>query len=714
MQAKVTNMELRVRLRYKSTSDFGKGDHLNFDKSLAHALEWLYDEDYFEDERTWLYCMEGVLPIYVMMSIVTDIFTFALQDYAETNIRDYILRMEEGNNKHGWNDNKPTLIHLGDEIVLGRVHTFTSEVILWATYLYVSFRADIEEDNEKLKKAKDVLYKLFWKKTGLKEEFVKDTFLMKHFDQTIRDFAMDVLHRYKDDKPAADNKPQQTPVKNQMEESVLGYITANEIRCYYEGWRNGKHGAICQWDGIYRFVEQSRGKSGVLDDVKRNKDDNPIVAIGIVAYWLQFNSRMDTVIKRLTKYRSGIPKDIREQFDNYTKIRFEQFKNEHRDDPDTWDWDWEYQFYAKAIIPHEIGFNKQSEALFDYISDSDIALVRAVMNNYIKYLKKCRTEKGYRVSPELLVLRSIDTLNEFALEDLEDYEINTVLDRLESEGYVKVAWVEGHSPEAVRLLDKGRAYLKQLEEGGGVIDVEPVNAPQPYSEQVSTEKSSQMTQHDDDSEYDQDANDEEWDDDEEEEGEYEAKDEDESVPESREYDTTYDYIFDPKVKPEALFNAMKGIKYHNKITERRFYYVAYRVFDAINYFSKGTSEHQYLQWINLHFNDYEDRWIDDHDHIYLFRFKLDGTAKKLKVHPSKWNSIKMYSDLAAIHYKLANDLKNTFTFVVDDNGDEIKDSESYEHLKDYPQYLSGAQWIVDKYLVPDDAYVNKGRQSHIK
>lgn len=714
MQAKVTNMELRVRLRYKSTSDFGKGDHLNFDKSLAHALEWLYDEDQFEDERTWLYCMEGVLPIYIMMSIVTDVFTFALQDYAETNIMDYILRMEEGNNKHGWNDNKPTLIHLGDEIVLGKVHTFTSEVILWATYLYASFRADIEEDNEKLKKAKNVLYKLFWKKNGMKEEFVKDTFLMKHFDQTIRDFAMDVLHRYKDDKPAADNKPKQTPVNNKMEKSVLNYISANEIRCYYEGWRNGKHGAICQWDGIYRFVEQERGKSGILDDVKKNKDDNPIVAIGIVAYWLQFNSRMDTVIKRLTKYNCEIPKDIREQFDTYTQIRFEQFKNEHRDDPDTWDWDWEYQFYAKAIIPHEIGFNKQSEALFDYISDSDIALVRAVMNNYIKYLKKCRSEKGYRVSPELLVLRSIDTLNEFALEDLEDYEINTVLDRLENEGYVKVAWVEGHSPEAVRLLDKGRAYLKQLEEGTCVIAVAPIDTQQPSSEQVSTGNSSQMTQLDDDSEYDQDANDEEWDDDDEEEGEYETEDEDEVAPESREYDTTYDYIFDPRVMPKALFNAMKGIKYHNKITERRFYYVAYRVFDAINYFSKGTSEHQYLQWINLHFNDYEDRWIDDHDHIYLFRFKLDGTAKKLKEHPSKWNSIKMYSDLAAIHYKLANDLKNTFTFVVDDNGDELKDSESYEHLKDYPQYLSGAQWIVDKYLVPDEAYVNKGRQSHIK
>lgn len=491
LQAKVTNMELRVRIRYKSTSDFGKGDHLKFDKSLAHALEWLYDEDQFEDERTWLYCMEGVLPIYIMMSIVTDIFTFALQDYAETNIKDYILRMEEGNTKHGWNDNKPTLIHLGDEIVLGKVHTFTSEVILWATYLYASFRADIEEDNEKLKKAKNVLYKLFWKKTGMKEEFVKDTFLMKHFDQTIRDFAMDVLHRYKDDKPAADNKPKQTPVNNQMEGSVLNYISATEMRFYYEGWRNGKHGAICQWDGIYRFVEQARGKSGVLDDVKRNKDDNPIVAIGIVAYWLQFNSRMDTVIKQLTKYRSGIPKDIREQFDNYTKIRFEQFKNEHRDDPDTWDWDWEYQFYAKAIIPHEIGLNKQSEALFDYISDSDIALVKAVMKNYIKYLKKCRTEKGYQVSPELLVLRAVDSQDDKKYEDLEDYEVNTILDKLEKEGFIMVAWIEGHKPEGTRILDKGRAYLKHLEEGSFAEGTKPVVTPQQPAKENTEEIPSQ-------------------------------------------------------------------------------------------------------------------------------------------------------------------------------------------------------------------------------
>ena len=137
-------------------------------------------------------------------------------------------------------------------------------------------------------------------------------------------------------------------------------------------------------------MEQARWKSGVLDDVKRNQEDNPIVAIGIVAYWLQFNSRMDTVIKRLTRYNCEIPKDIREQFDTYTQIRFEQFRKEHRDDPNTWDWDWEREFYTNVIIPNEIAFNKQSEALFEYITPTDRQLVRDVMKEYILYLQQKR------------------------------------------------------------------------------------------------------------------------------------------------------------------------------------------------------------------------------------------------------------------------------------------------------------------------------------
>ena len=467
-----------------------------------------------------------------------------------------------------------------------------------------------------------------------------------------------------------------------MEHSVLDKITTNNWCYYYEGWRNGKKGGFVQKQGIYRFHEKVRNKAGNLDNLYDEEEDNPIVAIGIVAYWLIFNSRKDNVIKRLTNYRVEIPKDMKEQFDNYTKVRFEQFKNEHRDDPNTWDWDWEYQFYAKAIIPHEICLNKQSEALFDYISDSDIALVKAVMKNYIKYLKKCRADKGYRVSPELLVLRSIDTLNEYVLEDLEDFEINTILDRLEKEGYVRVAWVEGHSPESIRLLDKGRAYLKQLEERTAVIDVAPVNTPQPSSEQVSTEAPSQMTHPNDDSEYDQDVEDEEWDD-------------------------TYDYIFDKKVKPWEVKNAIEGIKYSTRISKRRFYYVTYRILDVIHYFSDKFTPSEFLRWINLHFNC---GWIDDNKHRKQFVFPLEGSSKKLEdQHPSDWDEKTIRGGSGKEHHQLAITLKNTFTETLVE-GIVVDNSDSFEHLRDRGQFLRNAYFVGDgKFFIPDDAYINNGQ-----
>lgn len=627
MQAKVTNMELRVRIRYKSTSDFGKGDHLKFDKSLAHALEWLYDEDHFEDERTWLYCMEGVLPIYIMMSIVTDIFTFALQDYAETNIKDYILRMEEGNYKHGWNDNKPSLLYLGDEIVLGKVHTFTSEVILWATYLYANFRADIEEDNEKLQKAKDVLYKLFWKKTGLKEEFVKDTFLMKHFDQTIHEFAKDVLHRYKDDKPVTDNKPHQTPVNNKMEDSVLNYISATEMRFYYEGWRNGKHGSICQRDGIYRFIEQVRGKAGLLDDVKRNEEDNPIVAIGIVAYWLMFNSKKDLVLKRLTQYKNGIPQDIRELFDTYTKERFNQFKAAHRDDPLTWDWDWDYEFYTKYIIPHEIELNRSSEVLFDYISDSDIKLVRDVMKSYIKYLKKCRADKGYRVDPELLILRAVDSQDETKYEDLEDYEVNTILEKLKDEGYIDAMWVHGQKlPWVCEMLDKGRVYLKKLEEG----EIVPQNNKQSEGSQHEDEQTPSSSTEDDNITNDENIRD--WD------------------------------LFKDWILKNVVIEAIKNIPVGEVVGDVKRHFVIHTVLKEIGWLRHKQAT-RYVGLMKYH------KVVD----FAAIDFRDNDLKPFKKIKTTKWGShLTPDSDLGEKYRKFADIVRNTFTRVINGKLDDLE------------------------------------------
>lgn len=376
------------------------------------------------------------------------------------------------------------------------------------------------------------------------------------------------------------------------EKSLLSKISANNIDYYYEGWYNGKKGAISQENGIYRFIEMTRGKSGMLQRVINKTEDNPIVAVGIVAYWLMYKQDKEFIIQRLTEYTS-IPESPKEMFERYTQESFNQFKKANRDNPDAWDWDWDFEFYTKYVIPHEMDLNKMSEVLFDYISDGDIKYIRSVMNNYMKYLEKVRQE---------------------------------------------------------HMIKKGT-----------VMQPESLKPANDYKQERITEK---------------------------------------------DWDNSMDFIFDRKVRPQALFEALAEIRYSDKITDRRFYYVTYRVFHAINYFSKGTSEHQYLQWINLHFNDSEHRWIDDDEHKYLFRFKLDGSAKNLKTHPSKWNSIAMYSDLASLHYNLAKDLKNTFTYVVDGDN-ELKDSDSYEHLKDYAQFLSGATWVIDNYYAPENAYINK-------
>ena len=200
----------------------------------------------------------------------------------------------------------------------------------------------------------------------------------------------------------AEAKKRKDSAEANMEQTVLDKISANNIDYYYEGWRCGKAGAITQEKGIYRFIEMTRGSSGMLHRVHDRTQDNPVVAIGIVAYWLIFKQGKDIVLQKLTKYTS-IPQSMKEMFELYTQQKFQLFKEQNRDNPDSWDWDWDKEFYSKHIIIQEMELNKLSEALFDYISDEDIKLVKSVMTNYINYLKKENQSKGYSTSPEIPV-----------------------------------------------------------------------------------------------------------------------------------------------------------------------------------------------------------------------------------------------------------------------------------------------------------------------
>lgn len=414
--------------------------------------------------------------------------------------------------------------------------------------------------------------------------------------------------------------------KMNMEESVLDKISANNWCFYYEGWRNGKKGGFVQEQGVYRFREMIRNKGGILEAVHDKEADNPIVAVGIVAYWLMFNSQKELVLKRLTQYKNGIPQDIREQFDNYTKEAFVQFKAKHRDDPLTWDWDWEYEFYTKYIIPHEIEQNKKSEALFDYISDSDINLVKAVMKNYIKYLKKCRADKGFLVNPELLVLRAVDSQDESKYEDLEDFEINAILEKLEDEGYIKVMWILGHKPWVTSMLDKGRVYLKKLEEGGIVSLKNELTGDSLHEDKQTHFSSTEAT------DISNDENVKDWD------------------------------LFKDWIHKDVVIDAIKTIPTGEVTGEVKRHFVIHKVLNEIGWL-RHKQVTRYVGLMKYH------KAVD----FAAVDFRDNDLKPFKKIITTEWGShLTPGSDLGEKYRKFADTVRNTFTQIIDGELDDFK------------------------------------------
>ena len=252
-----------------------------------------------------------------------------------------------------------------------------------------------------------------------------------------------------------------------MSESLFDQIAQDTSNYYTDQWRNGKVGAISDHKGenIYKFYEAVWDEKGKLRDVYLNNPERensaPIMAAGIAAYWIHHRKSANRLTSLFSKPEQ-FAKSIREQFEAYTNIRFSQFKKQNKDNPDTWDWDWEYEFYCKYIIPLEMRLSKLSEAIFEYVTEDDAKELRKVMDNYIEFLKARRKELGYDISDELKVLRAFDSRDEYQFEDLSEDEIIVILDRLEADECVRVAWISGHKWEDVRLLPKGKVYMKQL------------------------------------------------------------------------------------------------------------------------------------------------------------------------------------------------------------------------------------------------------------
>lgn len=176
---------------------------------------------------------------------------------------------------------------------------------------------------------------------------------------------------------------------NIMEQSVLDTIPkAAQTNYISDGWANNEIGCIsdCNGDCIYRFIRAYRDENGNMRLETPNDNDAPVVAVGIVSYWLHYrqnNNRSATLFGPKAKSMAQI-------FQDYTDIRLRDYRKKHEQDPSSWRSDIEKDFYLHFIIPNERKLNKQSEALFEYITPDDRQVVRDVMKEYILYLQEQR------------------------------------------------------------------------------------------------------------------------------------------------------------------------------------------------------------------------------------------------------------------------------------------------------------------------------------
>ena len=182
---------IKLKRNYTDSTQFDNGI-LPWGKALATSLQWLYDDDEFDDDsiseeeydRNMLYYMDGILPIYDFMSLVTDVIYMAFRDFGEPDIKNYLNLLQDIETRK-WCNNKPRLQYDGAFMILGEVSSWTTEVILWSAYLYCHMRTEFEPENERAVRADKLLYKLYAQQTCLKPELVKNTFLMKHFNETM-------------------------------------------------------------------------------------------------------------------------------------------------------------------------------------------------------------------------------------------------------------------------------------------------------------------------------------------------------------------------------------------------------------------------------------------------------------------------------------------------------------------------------------------------
>jgi len=236
--------------------------------------------------------------------------------------------------------------------------------------------------------------------------------------------------------------------------SLLDWISHPGYSESHTTWANGKRGSICDPENncIYRFIElteEGNYKYGYED--KRTK--SPYIAFGIVAWWLKFR-RQKTIV---------------EVFESYYQMRLQQYREQREKQADSWDVKIEEEFLEVHHVKQEQDLIIRSEAIYDYLHESEINIVKSVVRNYLSYLDSISITNS---NNDMTNLSQNEILTLLHLSDEKDHsdppngltcnQFYAALKKLQAYEMVRAAFLTGEEVCSSHIRAKGKAALDDL------------------------------------------------------------------------------------------------------------------------------------------------------------------------------------------------------------------------------------------------------------
>lgn len=185
--------------------DHFDSEYLLCSMGLAKALEWLYDEDYFpvKGEKASnvnrKYFMNDCLLLYDLMSLAVLFVSLGRDDdLPEAKIKGAINGMESGREGTDGEEAATIVEYEGEELRVGNLEPWTTDVVLWAAFVYCEARCLLYEANDteevKYHQARKVLLKVFRQHSGCNQESLEKHFLMRHNKAATSMITNEIVH----------------------------------------------------------------------------------------------------------------------------------------------------------------------------------------------------------------------------------------------------------------------------------------------------------------------------------------------------------------------------------------------------------------------------------------------------------------------------------------------------------------------------------------